>query len=143
MSSSTSPAPPADRCPRCSAHVRAGSGWCTLCYTDLRPAPPEPATVAAAVSPLPATPDPVVAAPPAAPSSGGRGTHARRAPDAHVDVIADQMLAQLAVAERRNPLGPVSGVVDTTGKKVLLMVGGTLVAILLLLALMAGIGALL
>jgi hypothetical protein len=29
-----------DRCPRCAALVRPGSQWCTLCYADLRPAPP-------------------------------------------------------------------------------------------------------
>jgi hypothetical protein len=29
-----------DRCPRCSALVRAGSPWCTLCYADLRPQQP-------------------------------------------------------------------------------------------------------
>jgi hypothetical protein len=36
------------RCPHCGALLRAGSPWCTLCYTDLRPAPepvPEPAAV--------------------------------------------------------------------------------------------------
>jgi len=27
------------RCPSCSAQVRAGSPWCTLCYADLRPQP--------------------------------------------------------------------------------------------------------
>jgi hypothetical protein len=27
------------RCPSCSALVRAGSPWCTLCYADLRPQP--------------------------------------------------------------------------------------------------------
>ena len=32
-----------DRCPRCAALVRPGSQWCTLCYADLRPAPPTPA----------------------------------------------------------------------------------------------------
>lgn len=28
-----------NRCPLCSALVRPGSQWCTLCYADLRPAP--------------------------------------------------------------------------------------------------------
>lgn len=31
-----------DRCPGCGASVRAGDPWCTLCWTDLRPAPPPP-----------------------------------------------------------------------------------------------------
>jgi len=32
------------RCPHCGALLRAGSPWCTLCFTDLRPAP-EPVVV--------------------------------------------------------------------------------------------------
>jgi hypothetical protein len=32
----------ADRCPGCAAVVRPGAPWCTLCFTDLRPAPPSP-----------------------------------------------------------------------------------------------------
>jgi hypothetical protein len=32
------------RCPHCAALLRAGSPWCTLCFTDLRPAP-EPVAV--------------------------------------------------------------------------------------------------
>ena len=28
-----------ERCPSCAAVVRAGDPWCTLCWTDLRPAP--------------------------------------------------------------------------------------------------------
>jgi hypothetical protein len=46
----------ADRCPGCAAIVRPGSPWCTLCFTDLRPAPlPDPEPVgrhAVAVNPL-------------------------------------------------------------------------------------------
>ena len=32
----------ATRCPHCSASVRPGAPWCTLCHTDLRPPPPAP-----------------------------------------------------------------------------------------------------
>jgi Double zinc ribbon len=32
----------ADRCPGCAAVVRPGAPWCTLCFTDLRPAPAQP-----------------------------------------------------------------------------------------------------
>src|SRR4051794_8480334 len=44
-----------ERCPSCQAVVRAGDPWCTLCWTDLRPAPapvrvPEPVLAAAAVT---------------------------------------------------------------------------------------------
>jgi len=36
------------RCPHCSALLRAGAEWCTLCYADLRPKPePEPVAVSA------------------------------------------------------------------------------------------------
>lgn len=31
-----------ERCPSCAAVVRAGDPWCTLCWADLRPPPPEP-----------------------------------------------------------------------------------------------------
>ena len=38
------------RCPACAAALRPGAPWCTLCYTDLRPAPePEPGAVPRAV----------------------------------------------------------------------------------------------
>lgn len=43
-----------DRCPQCSATVRPDADWCTLCYADLRPAPPP--------APEPA-PEPVAAMP--------------------------------------------------------------------------------
>jgi hypothetical protein len=34
------------RCPHCSALLRSGAQWCTLCYADLRPKPePEPVAV--------------------------------------------------------------------------------------------------
>ena len=44
-----------ERCPSCRAVVRAGDPWCTLCWTDLRPAP------------APVPPPPPVAPPPLAP----------------------------------------------------------------------------
>ncbi|HET9186686.1 MAG TPA: hypothetical protein VFN80_01925 [Acidothermaceae bacterium] len=55
-----------DRCPRCAALVRPGSQWCTLCYADLRPAPPrepvpepEPTSSVESVAPPRATAQPV------------------------------------------------------------------------------------
>jgi RNA polymerase subunit RPABC4/transcription elongation factor Spt4 len=42
-----------DRCPRCSALVRADSPWCTLCYADLRPQQP---AYAASVAEAPSAP---------------------------------------------------------------------------------------
>jgi len=40
------------RCPACGASVALGAPWCTLCYADLRPAPPPAATPAAAPEPV-------------------------------------------------------------------------------------------
>ena len=160
MSISTSPAV---RCPRCSAQVRAGSDWCTLCYADLRPAPPEP------VAPEPVVPEPTPALQPAPaqaaiednlsePQPAGRGKHARKDPAreegsvaavarspsrARANAVADQLLAELAASEAGNPLGPLAGIVDSTGKRMALMVGGTGAAICLLVLVMAAIGLLL
>jgi hypothetical protein len=148
------------RCPACTAHVRAGSEWCTLCYADLRPKPdptpaasrePAPDAVADAPAetddaepPVADVPEPVAAKP-----RGKHAKHAAQAPeepvfgqptqevaDAEIEAIADQMLAQLA-GERANPLGPLSGWVDTKGKQVALMVGGGVAAMCLLFILMA------
>ncbi|MDQ1541951.1 MAG: hypothetical protein QOH29_2677 [Actinomycetota bacterium] len=52
-----------DRCPRCSALVRADSPWCTLCYADLRPQQP---AYAASVPEAPAAEAPAAEAPAAA-----------------------------------------------------------------------------
>ena len=148
MSISTSPAL---RCPRCSAHVVAGGDWCTLCYADLRPPPPEP--------PVPVEPSAPVAPPgdredatPTERPAPRRGKHARATPvsgadavaaAAHVEAVADQLLAELAATETKNPLGPLAAVVDSPGKRVALMIGGAAAAIILLLVVMAGFGALL
>ena len=146
------------RCPRCSAHVRAGSDWCTLCYIDLRPEPVRTpaATVPADLSP--AAPSPVAAPAaqiegPAAPdallqgaAAGHRGKHARPAPatsPGEAEELAAQLLAQLAVSESGVGLGKFTALVDTSGKKIGLMIGGTLAAIVLLFALMAIVGSLL
>jgi hypothetical protein len=57
-----------ERCPSCQAVVRAGDPWCTLCWTDLRPAPvPPPVAVPSPVSPpVPAPGSPLGVAAPAA-----------------------------------------------------------------------------
>ena len=150
---STSTSPHAVRCPRCSAHVRTGSDWCTLCYADLRPAPPvvaaaeapEPAAVPARVEPveLPVA-EPLDVAPVA---PVGRGKHAKRASTAavgappDVEALADQMLAELAVSESKNPLGPLAPHLDTPAKRVGLMAGGAVAGICLLVILLTILGA--
>jgi hypothetical protein len=152
---STSTAPSV-RCPACTAYVRAGSEWCTLCYADLRPKPdpipsvsdePAPDAVAHVRAEVETVETPVtdVPEPAAAKPRGKHARHAADAPvfgqptqvvaDAEIEAIADQMLAQLA-GERANPLGSLSGYVDTKGKQVALMVGGGVVAMCLLFALM-------
>ena len=162
MSTSTAPSV---RCPRCSAHLRAGSDWCSLCFADLRPAPePPPAPVA---PPAPVEPpedaaaDAALAALPtnswagqhgaAEATAPPRGKHARRAPasDAKattrpddVEVLAAQMLAELAASEQKNPLGPMAGLVDSTQKKVGLMVGGAVAAMCVMFIVMFLLGSL-
>ncbi|HET9945189.1 MAG TPA: hypothetical protein VFR56_06020 [Actinomycetes bacterium] len=172
---------PADlSCPRCGAHVRTGSDWCTLCYTDLRPADQREPVAAPAAEPteptaglptpdLPVTATPTaVASTPAAPAAltpsvapeqQARGKHARKpspeeaaaevAPGTpvpgkpspeEVDALAAPLLARLAVEESGRPLGRLTGIADTSGKKAALMIGGGLTATLLLIALMALLG---
>ena len=150
------------RCPRCSAMLRAGTEWCSLCYTDLRPreepAPPAPATPGAHPELLldrdNAVPSDIVTPGPASsagPSTRPGGKHARKpefgavtTPDeAEVDRLAAQMLAELAAAEGGTPLGAATGLVDSTGKKVLLIAGVGLGVLSLLFVLMAAAGALL
>ena len=153
--------PDADlRCPQCAAHVRAGSDWCTLCYADLRPAPapapaPEPVAVALeeptaeepasaaghhalATSAAEVTPDATAAGEPA--RRGKHAKHAARPSAEETEALAAQLLAQLAVHESGSPLGRFSALTDTTGKKVGLMVGGTVAVVALLLAVMALLG---
>ena len=153
---STSTSPNAVRCPRCSAHVRTGSDWCTLCYADLRPAPP----VAEPVAPL--APEPL-AAPvasedlpvaetveavdlaPAAPV--GRGKHAKRASTAapggppEVEALADQMLAELAATRSNDRLSSMVSALDEPGKKIGFIVGGVIGATCLLFIVMTILGA--
>ena len=57
--------------------------------------------------------------------------------------LANQLLAELAAAETTNPLGSLAGAVDSTGKRVALMAGGTVALICLLFVVMAAFGALL
>ena len=62
-----SPEAGTDRCPQCRGLVRPDAPWCTQCWTDLRPAPPEPEPSpepAASLVPAPtAAPEGTAAAP--------------------------------------------------------------------------------
>ncbi len=146
------------RCPRCSASLRAGSEWCSLCYADLRPPPAEPpapvevphGTATDVTGPAAEGDESGTGVPRSTDAPAAGGKHARSAaghpvaaatPD-EVARLADEMLAELTVTEGGNPLGAVSGLVDTTGKKALLMVGGATAAMLLCFLVMAVLGAL-
>ena len=153
---STSTSPHAVRCPRCSAHVRTGSDWCTLCYADLRPAPP---VVAAAEAPEPAAePAPVepvelpeaeilqaIAVAPVAPA--GRGKHAKRASTTavgappEVEALADQMLAELAATRSDDRLSAMVSALDEPGKKIGVIIGGAIGATCVLFIVMTILGA--
>jgi hypothetical protein len=89
------------------------------------------------------------------PEQQPRGKHARRsAPDevaaeataapapaqVDIDALAAPLLAQLAASESGRPFGRLSGMTDTTGKKAILMIGGTVVAAVALFAVMALLG---
>ncbi len=153
--------PDADlRCPQCAAHVRSGSDWCTLCYADLRPAPapaapaPVPAGEGSTVSATNALPqtsaaghhavDTTTTTPAADLPAAGRGKHAKQStrPSAEeTEALAAPLLAQLAAEESGSPLGRLSSLTDTTGKKAGLMIGGAAALTLLAFALMALVGA--
>ena len=153
--------PDADlRCPQCAAHIRSGSDWCTLCYADLRPAPAPAPAPAADLEPAPEpgpAPEPVADVPELAPvvdededtdaavaPAAPRGKHAKhgaRPTAAEAEALAAQLLAQLVVEESGSPLGRYAGLTDTTGKKIVLMVGGAAGLALLAFALMALVGA--
>lgn len=127
-------------CPRCDAHVRAGADWCTLCYHDLRPAPEVPA---------PADAD----APAASVIAAEPGRHARPAPDA-AEPAADGtpalpdaeialMLEQLAADESQLPLRRLSGQVASPGVKAGFIIGGSILATVLVFVVMTLVGTLL
>lgn len=46
-----------EQCPHCRGAVRPGAPWCTQCWADLRPAPPEPEPAAAPGEPGTGTAD--------------------------------------------------------------------------------------
>lgn len=120
------------RCSHCSAHVPAGAQWCTLCYADLRPREEAAPTQPEAAKGSPST---------------GSGRHARpenrEIDDAELARMAEQMLAELAVSESGARVGGWSRLVDTTGKKAVVMLGGALLASIVLVGLLALVGALL
>ena len=130
--------------------MSAGSQWCTLCYADLRPQPaarPEPGpTPEPAVAPVPppVVDDDAHAEPEQTPVR--RGKHARPADEPvalDIESTAAAMLAELAAAESGNPVGQWSALLDSPGKKVALMVGGAVTAMVLIFLLMSAAGALL
>ena len=153
---STSTSPNAVRCPRCSAHVRTGSDWCTLCYADLRPAPPvaepvaalEPEPLTAPVEPVDLPVAETVEAVDLAPATPiGRGKHAKRASTAalgaapEVEALADQMLAELAATRSNDRLSAMVSALDEPGKKIGFIIGGVIGATCVLFIVLTILGA--
>jgi hypothetical protein len=150
------------RCPHCAAQVTAGSDWCSLCYADLRPAPepePEPEQeqeqepVAAAEPAAEARVADGADAPAVAAPKPGRGKHSRVAPSpepeaaapldrTEAEILADQLIAELAITEGGNRLGTLANSLDSTGKRLAVILGGAAAGIVVLILLMWGIGAL-
>jgi hypothetical protein len=147
-------------CPQCAASIRPDADWCTLCYADLRPAPPEP-DPAPEPDPVPeldpvvdAVPELMVDAEPLDESALGDdvpvrvGKHARRLPSVEEepvsldDVDVDAMLAQLAI-ESDSGLGPLAGRLQSKGSKALAVTAGVTIVGVLLFVVMAILGALL
>lgn len=142
-------ATPGLRCPYCRALAPAGARWCSLCFADLRPADerPGPAPTAPEAAAVETPLDPSVPARatgrharPGGPTSGGAKASSA---DHLAEQLAEQLLAELAASESGAPLGRLSGLVDTTGKKVTVMVGGAVLAMGALFVLMWVLGALL
>ena len=153
---STSTSPNAVRCPRCSAHVRTGSDWCTLCYADLRPAPlvvtaaeaSEPAVEPAPNEPVDLPETEILEAIEVAPVvPAGRGKHAKRASSAvvgappEVEALADQMLAELAATRSDDRLSSMVSALDEPGKKIGFIIGGAIGATCVLFIFMTILGA--
>lgn len=93
----------ASTCPKCSAAIRPGQEWCTLCLHVLRaPAPPPapvslpPAVPTASVSPT--------AALSAVDTETGEAVETDAATESRIDVeaAADALLSQLAIDTRRD-----------------------------------------
>ena len=64
-------------------------------------------------------------------------------PDAAPSGLAAQLMAELAATEGGSPLGAASGLVDSTGKRIALVLGAGLGILVLLILVMAVVGALL
>ena len=103
----------ADRCPSCSAAVRADAAWCGQCYASLRPepaptpaAPPtEPTSAAEAVT----APPTLLAEPPAVPAQAAVSPEAAAAQLPLPGVVqADPLLAAPVVPAVQAPVVPVA-----------------------------------
>jgi hypothetical protein len=105
------------RCPSCSALVRPGQDWCTLCHADLRPPELRPTAVAPVLSEVAVEPavehaDPLEApldlllADPDAPADLPSGKHARHAavPAAPAALTSD---GAVAPSQSESPVDPV------------------------------------
>lgn len=128
-----SAAPLPERCPTCNARTR-GQQWCSLCHTDLRPAPAG-ATVRAAVPVPAATPESAAAgAPEAEQLALDFGVPAEPAPALDEEEV-ERMLRRLAAAD----VAKVP-VLASKQAKVLVAIGGSVGLSAVLLGGMALLG---
>lgn len=140
----TNPVTAAERptaCPSCGTTVRADVSWCTLCYASLVPEVPA-LPLAPPASDVPVSdfqvsdtqvsvvPDRDV--PAAAVANSG-------SPASDVDVVAGQLLAELAASREPEP-GWMRRLPKTPGGRAVAIVGGAVAASLLLLVLMTLLG---
>ena len=153
------------RCPQCAALVRGGTGWCTLCHADLRPAPepspapaPEPEPVTAADVVELAEVEELVAAEPAPRTGGRHAKHAKPdvAPDAgtadgaaevedYTDLLVDiddpEVMFALLRADGRDPiLAKLEGPLASPGARAALIIGGGLALTAVLFLTLALVG---
>jgi hypothetical protein len=104
------------RCPKCSALVREGSPWCTLCYADLRPQPvaAHPTGVAADLVPEPSyaaagAPFDPLTAPLSMIEGAGLDLHQASSAAVAPAFAAEAVPAEIAQADAATPVTPPAG----------------------------------
>jgi hypothetical protein len=153
MTDATPATAPVPRCHACGAVRPPTAQWCLQCYTAFDP--PQPALgpqqprratgpgddggAADAGADVATAPDDVVPPDDAAPLEGEAPPPDRE----ELELRAEQMLQRLSQEESASPVGRWSDLSSGRGRKIAVSVGGALVLMLVLVAVMAGVGALL
>ena len=147
MTDATSAPAPVRRCHACGAVRPPTAQWCLQCYTAFDPpqpalGPQEPERSPTAGTATDDVDDPV------RPAAGedepaADGDDAPPADREELDARAEQMLARLSQEGSARPGGRLGDLSSSRGTKVALAIGGAVALTLVLVALMAGLGALL